>query len=388
MAFQDLYGSSCTVNIANPMDDKRVPSFIRGTQTDYDKVVARVPDLYSLGYSATDFTVTTGIMESAMSMVLSDPIHDLIQQYRPDAVVTAYPFYQAPLVTLLSGRHRFTPVYTVVTDLVSLHRIWFNRGVTGCFVPTEAAAALALAAGIPEDRIYLTGIPVNPAIALESRGPQALRVELGWDPDLPTILAVSSARVEHMLESLMVINHLGFPLQLVVVAGGDDRLYQAAQSMEWHVPAYVYNYVDNLPAMMHASDVVLCKAGGLIVTESLASGLPLILIHAIPGQETGNAQYVVENGAGDLVQNSLQLVEAVAHLLLDGQRLLAERKATAKSLGRPMAAFDIARTIWRAVTNPELAQEYALSRKGHKDRSSREKRARRKGPSSRRRAEA
>ena len=369
------------------MDDKRVPSFIRGTQTDYDKVVAHVPDLYSLGYSATDFTVTTGIMESAMSVVLSDPLHDLIMQYRPDAVITAYPFYQAPLVTLLNNRRHFTPVYTVVTDLVSLHRIWFNKGVTGCFVPTEAAASLALAAGIPEDRIHLTGIPVNPAIAMESRDPQALRVELGWDATLPTILAVSSARVEHMLESLMVINHLGFSLQLAVVAGGDERLYQEARSMEWHVPAHVYNYVDNLPALMRASDVVLCKAGGLIVTESLASGLPLILIHAIPGQETGNAQYVVENGAGDLVQNSLELVQSVAHLLLDGQRLLAERKATARSLGRPMAAFDIARTVWQTLTNPELAQEYALRKRDRKERSTREKRPRRKGSSSKRRAE-
>ena len=76
--------------------------------------------------------------------------------------------------------------------------------------------------------------------------------------------------------------------------------YNAANQMTWHIPVKIFNFVENMPTLMHASDIMLCKAGGLIVTESLACGLPMILIDVIPGQETGNAEYVMAYGAGDM----------------------------------------------------------------------------------------
>jgi UDP-N-acetylglucosamine:LPS N-acetylglucosamine transferase len=35
---------------------------------------------------------------------------------------------------------------------------------------------------------------------------------------------------------------------------------------------------------MHASRLIIRKGGGLIVTESLANGLPMLLIDVIPGK--------------------------------------------------------------------------------------------------------
>ena len=82
------------------------------------------------------------------------------------------------------------------------------------------------------------------------------------------------------------------PFQIAIITGGDDKLYKALQPIEWQHPTKIYDFVENMPAMMRAADLIACKAGGLIVTESLASGLPLLLIHALPGQEIGNADYV------------------------------------------------------------------------------------------------
>jgi UDP-N-acetylglucosamine:LPS N-acetylglucosamine transferase len=80
---------------------------------------------------------------------------------------------------------------------------------------------------------------------------------------------------------------------MIVVAGGDDDQYMRYQQSEWHVPTRIYNFVDNMPQFMHAADGIICKAGGLIVTESLACGLPLLLVDVLPGQEEGNADLVV-----------------------------------------------------------------------------------------------
>jgi UDP-N-acetylglucosamine:LPS N-acetylglucosamine transferase len=146
---------------------------------------------------------------------------------------------------------------------------------------------------------------------------------------------------------LHVLNHAGFPIQLIVVAGGDDDLYARLQETEWHVPVHLYNFVREMPVFLHAADCVLSKAGGLIVSESLACGLPMLLIQAIAGQETGNAQYVVEGGAGDVTGQPLELLETLCHWLLDDGRLFQERAAHARRLGRPDAAYRAADLVWQ-----------------------------------------
>jgi UDP-N-acetylglucosamine:LPS N-acetylglucosamine transferase len=109
----------------------------------------------------------------------------------------------------------------------------------------------------------------------------------------------------------------------------------------------VYDFVDDMPTLMHASDFILCKAGGLIVSEALACGLPLLVIDVIPGQETGNAEYVIEHGAGERAKSGLAALEIVHHWLDEGGALLAERARNARRLGRPRAAFEIAEHVWK-----------------------------------------
>ena len=49
---------------------------------------------------------------------------------------------------------------------------------------------------------------------------------------------------------------------------------------------------------MHASDIVVTKAGPGTIAEASICGLPCILSSFLPGQEEGNVPYVEENGFG------------------------------------------------------------------------------------------
>jgi 1,2-diacylglycerol 3-beta-galactosyltransferase len=92
----------------------------------------------------------------------------------------------------------------------------------------------------------------------------------------------------------------------------------------------------------------MSKAGGLVITESLACGLPMILIDLIPGQEIGNAQYVIQGGAGELGQDPVNVLEILCHWLENDGRLLAERAGNAARLGQPQAAYTVAELAWLA----------------------------------------
>jgi UDP-N-acetylglucosamine:LPS N-acetylglucosamine transferase len=290
--------------------------------------------------------MTTSVTEMVYVVLTYDIIGRLLRQHRPEVVVITYPTYQYPLEVYRRLNDDTKPMATVVTDLVSLQRLWFDKDVDLYLVPTQIAADLAIERGVAKERVHVTGLPVNPTLADLPASKAEARAKLGWDPDLFTILAVGSKRVEGLDQFVNVLNHAGFPYQVVAVAGGNDELYKTWQSTEWHVPTHVYNFVSNMPDFQKAADCVISKAGGLIVTESLACGLPMFIMQVIPGQETGNAQLLVEEGAADMTLEPLELLEAMAHWLADDGRLYQQRKANAQRLGRPQAAYDAADLIW------------------------------------------
>jgi len=351
-ALKETHSQDCIVEIVNPLDDERAPAFLRDEQVNYDNLVRELPDLYKLGYQVSDSSMASNLIEGTLTLFLFNLLRDIVRQHQPDVIVCTYPLYPAILSTIFSVENHPIPLITVVTDLITVHNLWFYPRTDLCLVPTQVVADLAIEAGLSPEKVKITGIPVHPQLAKGKRDQASLRSTLGWNPDLFTILAVGSKRVENLYESLDVLNHSGLPLQLAVVAGGDDDLYHRFEQVEWHRETHLYNFVTNLATLMTAADCVLSKAGGLIVSESLACGLPLILINVIPGQEAGNAEYVTQGKAGDLARNPLEVLETICHWLDQECKLYEIRSQNARLLGRPQAAYDIAKIIWSTAMAP------------------------------------
>ncbi len=334
--------SDWSVTVVNPLDDDRVPAILRERQEAYDRLVQSDPDLYKLGYRVADTEAVGALVNGATTVVLYKVLRDIVRQSKPDVIVSTFAIYQAGLGAVMQVTGVPIPILTVVTDLATVSQVWFNSASDLTLVPTEIVRDLAVEHGIPTSRVRVTGLPVDPRLAEDPGDRGTLRVSLGWERDLTTLLVVGSKRVRRLPEMLHGINHAGHPLQLILVAGDDEMLHQKLQETTWHLPARIYGFVEQLPTFMHAADAVMSKAGGLIVTESLAAGLPLLLVDVLPGQEVGNADLVVETGAGELVSDPLSALETVAHWLEADGTLLAERSANARDLGRPRAAHAVA----------------------------------------------
>jgi 1,2-diacylglycerol 3-beta-galactosyltransferase len=351
-ALRQTHGQDCVVEIVNPLNDERSPALLRDNQSNYDRLVREMPDLYRLGYQVGGSPVASDLIESAMTLMLFNVLRKIVRQHQPDVIVCTYPFYAAILSAVFDIEKCHIPVLTVVTDLAAVHKLWFHPQTDLCLVPTQTVYDLALDAGLAPERIKITGIPVDPDLANGKQDQASIRSNLGWRPDLFTVLAVGSKRVEHIYDSLRALNHSGLPLQLAVVAGGDDHLYRRLQETEWHLETHVYNFVTDMANLMRAADCVLGKAGGLTVTEALACSLPLILVDVLPGQETGNAEYVTSGNAGDLARDPIEVLEVMCHWLEKGKELYNQRVQNARRLGRPQAAYDVAELVWAAAMVP------------------------------------
>lgn len=349
-ALHETYGEKCQVDIFNPLIDPRAPAFFRENQHDYDRMVREMPDLYKLGYQVSESRLAGSLIKSTYTLALYNVLREVIRQKQPDVIVCTYLFYQGLLSTIFTIEKRHIPLVTVVTDLETVQSLWFHPAADLCLVPTQTVYDLAIKAGLPPEKVKITGIPVRPELVKESQDQGSLRLSLGWRPDLFTVLAIGSKRVEHLYDALRVLNHSGLPLQLVVVAGGDDDLYRRFQETEWHVETHSYNFVAEMGIYMRAADCILSKAGGLTVSEALACGLPLILVDVIPGQETGNANHVVSGNAGVLARDPIEVLETMYHWLEKDGRLYRQTAESARRLGHPRAAYGVADQVWAAAS--------------------------------------
>lgn len=359
-ALRERYGDACDVAVVNPLEDRRAPALLRRAQGDYDRLVREMPDLYRIGYEASDGSLPVGIVEQALIAMLYGSLRDVLQQHQPDAIITTYPLYQAPLAAIFALSRDYIPVLTVVTDLATVHGLWFNDDVDKCLVPTATVLNKALESGLAADRLEITGLPVDPALNRPVDRAQ-LRAKLGLRSDRFVALMAGSKRVQKLEPIAQALNHTGLPLELVLVAGGNDELLSRWEAETWHLPAHVYGFVDNMVELMQGADFIVCKAGGLIVSEALAAGLPLLLAEAIPGQETGNAEYVTRGGAGVLAEDPLEALMTVFHWLDAQGSELAQCTAHARSLGRPQAAARVAELAWEAAQQGPQRREHRLT---------------------------
>jgi processive 1,2-diacylglycerol beta-glucosyltransferase len=151
---------------------------------------------------------------------------------------------------------------------------------------------------------------------------------------------------------------------LVVVGGRSAELPAALADVGdgLNVGVHVLGAIDYMDDLVAASDLVITKSGGLIVSEILARGTPLLVVDPIPGQEEWNADHVVSVGAGVQVRRAELAAYAVRHLLNEPSRL-TEMRDRARRAGHPEAALEIAGDVLNDVGHgTETAQPRASRR--------------------------
>lgn len=268
-------------------------------------------------------------------------LRGLLADFRPDVVVSTYPGYGHLLDHLYAGQppRPFVQV-TIVTDSLTVNRVWHTGHSDWYLVPNEPTAEVMRGQGVPAAKLRVEGFP-TPAYFATPRekavpGPgQKWRVLFMVNSGKR--IAVEAVRALRTLENVA----------LTVTVGRDEALEARIRALGG---LEVYGWTPELPRLVAEAHVVVSKAGGATVQECLAAGTPMIVSQVVPGQEEGNARLVAEGGAGVIAVTPEAILEAVrAGFAGDGREWLGWRAAVAE-LGRPGASAGIA--AWMAAGCP------------------------------------
>ena len=289
------------------------------------------PETYPLwvNYSKTTWGLTFEIPNTPRRAKIAAQVIYRLNRYKlnqvpidhpADVVVSVHSVITRPsLRAYLHQRHR-PPFVTVVTDLASTPMLWYEDKVERCFVPTRRAYERGLQCGLQDKQLKITGLPVHPGFIEALTGKSEARTELGWDQELPAVLMVAGGEgMGPIYETARAINQNKTKCQLIIIAGKNESLKKKLESRQWHQPTKIYPFVTNMPQMMAAADILVTKAGPATICEACIAGLPMILSDAIPGQEPGNVEFVVNNNAGVYAPSPKLVAGTVQDWLTQGQ---------------------------------------------------------------------
>jgi 1,2-diacylglycerol 3-beta-galactosyltransferase len=197
--------------------------------------------------------------------------------------------------------------------------------------------------GHSEDHIFQTsGMILHPRFyepPIEDKVGE--REKLGLRPDLPTALVLFGGFGSGvMLEIAERLDRSDLELQLIFICGKNEKLAKALRERTSRLPRFVEGFTTRVNQYMQTADFFIGKPGPGSVSEALAMQLPVIVERnawTLP-QERYNADWILENEVGEVLNSFRQIVPAVARLI--NPATLTRYRANAAAM-KNRAVFEI-----------------------------------------------
>ncbi|MDP3058118.1 MAG: glycosyltransferase, partial [bacterium] len=137
-------------------------------------------------------------------------------------------------------------------------------------------------------------------------------------------------------EIVRVLDHELSDVQFIIITGQNQQLRRELEHSSFKNLVHIHGYVENVNVFMTAADILVTKPGGITCAEAIACGLPLVLFSPIPGQESRNAAFLIDQLVAIKVQVA-GMAHKIEELLRDELRLRC-MSLMAHNVARPHAA--------------------------------------------------
>jgi processive 1,2-diacylglycerol beta-glucosyltransferase len=311
----------------------------------YLDLVNNAPEVLGWLYDQLDKPWKNERRRLALDKLNTRPFVKLLKEYQPEIVICTH-FLPAEIISWLRAKERLSCRQAIVVTDFDVHAMWLCHHYEHYFVALDETRQHLIKLGIPQDKLTVSGIPVDPIFA-QPKDKQEMRRKHNLKADRTTILVSAGGfgvgSIEHLMTPLMELRH---PAQIISICGRNEEMRRKVEELAQKLPpdtqvaVKALGYTTEMDELMAASDIVLGKPGGLTTSEALARSLIFVIVNPIPGQEERNSDHLLEEGVA-IRCNNLPVLAYKVDKLLDDKARFAFMQSNARRLARPRAAYDI-----------------------------------------------
>ena len=323
----------------------------RVTTGAYNQMAKNSPALWGKIYANSQRGVFAHISSRANKM-MAVKLKNLIKEKNPDIVVSTHPF-SSQMVSYLKRKGKINcKLVTVLTDFAPHDQWLIGHEFTDAFCVSNSRMYDYLTNyGIEKKKVHVTGIPLSDKFSKTFDKAKIFK-EFDLDENKPVILFFGGGEFglgkDRTLQVLKALIHNLPTYQIIAVSGRNKKMNKGFNDIVTETNAKtrvkVFDYTNKVPEIMSISSLVVTKPGGLTTSEALASGLPLLVINPIPGQEEENAEFLEKHNVGVWIRKKDDPNVIIQKLFEDKLKLEKMRENT-KILAKKNSTKDICEII-------------------------------------------
>lgn len=321
------------------------------TTTAYKEMAKKMPWVWGRIYNDSQKGPLAHI-SSRSNKILAIKLLKLLREKQPDIIISTHPF-GSQMCSYLKRKGKITAeIATIMTDFAP-HDQWLvgSDFTDYFFVANTKMKEYLISKNIPENKVFVTGIPISSRF-LKHYDKNEILDEFDLHDNMKTILffgggefGLGKAKTFEIFEDLVKNFN---DIQIIAIAGKNEKMKlkfeEIVQENNKQNNIKVLEYTNKVPELMSISDLVVSKPGGLTTSESLASGLPMIIINPIPGQEEENAEFLEEKGVGIWIRKNDSAYEIFQNLFSNPEKL-EKMKENTEHLAKKHSTEDICKII-------------------------------------------
>lgn len=217
--------------------------------------------------------------------------------------------------------------------------------------------------GIPENRIYPLGIPVQASFRKQMTCAEAKEM-LGLESDIDYLLlsggSMGAGRLSFIVRKLRRLCDSN--MRLIVICGSNERLFKKLER-KYGGEIILLKSTELMAAYVRASKIYFTKPGGLSSTEAADMSAMLVHLPPIPGCETKNAHFFTENGMSCYFKASKKGITRLLSLAEDGQvrNEMAQSQQDIINVNAHEGICDLAQNMVQGEVSAEASSAFYLS---------------------------
>lgn len=338
---EEFSARGCRCRICDPCALAR-PTLFPWTQAFYRFCVRRAPWLWGITYARTDIADWKKGVKMPLLGAVKRRLQQLLQEEKPDVVLCTYPLYAYMLDALRSEGLFHGRYAVVVTDALEISRPWLLSKAPLVVVPDAGSAAKVRARfGLSADTVLPLGFPVRRAFC-----PGVVR-RVPTADNLRIVMGVYRSTRE-MVRSVRALLG-GYPAAHITLLAGAraPRIERLLCRCGYSEQVEVLSASARMAELFAASHLYIGKTGAATMFECYAARLPMVANFALPGQEQGNLELLLRDGAGRYAESPEEVVQTVQEMLADGAALWKRMRMAMACAGYDGAAGRIADEVER-----------------------------------------